>query len=86
MSFVYLGFPLPTGAFSFVEVSRVFTENLPQPYSECTSDDDIKKSDYNLVQMILNTSYEYKLRDCLDLCYQVSYSILRHLTSLISLL
>lgn len=72
--------------YSYVEINRVFNNKLPQPYSDCISDQDIKKSDSQLVQLILSTGYDYKYVDCVNMCAEVDHIFLKFLLAQVMLI
>ena len=44
-------------------------ERKPEPYSDCTSDDDLAQSKSEFVNLILKTGYKYRKVDCIFMCY-----------------
>lgn len=68
------GFSLEQGTHTNIMITKSFNENLPQPYSECTDYEEISNSESELVQLILSTGYQYRFKDCIDMCY-VKYLI-----------
>ena len=61
------GINIDLGKETHIAISKVFTHNYPQPYSECV---DLSSSKSDLYMFILSTNKTYRQKDCLDLCFQ----------------
>ena len=57
--YYFEGISAPTGFITNIAVSRVFTQKMPRPYSEC-EDAIEQKLDLPLVQSLANTQYNYR--------------------------
>lgn len=65
---LYEGYSAAVGKLTRIGVDRVFYSHMPIPYTDCSSEDDIKSSQSKLVKQILKTPYEYRYIDCVALC------------------
>lgn len=65
---IFEGYSASVGKLTRIGIKRDFHFSLPKPYSDCTSQEDIKKSKSVIVQDILKTPYEYRYMDCEALC------------------
>jgi len=64
------GFDLSTKTRTNIAIKRIFSNRIPQPYSNCIN---LNGSFNSLVYNILvNSKYLYRQRDCYDLCYQLN--------------
>ena len=60
---------IPSGTEAFLEVNRMFTSLLEQPYSECKGNID-QNHHSKFVKAILTTGHAYTQLDCFNACYQ----------------
>jgi hypothetical protein len=66
------GIAAPTGAFTNIQVSRSRMIKLPKPYSECTDDATIEKSNLEIVHAAIEFHGTYSREACYDACFQQS--------------
>ena len=62
------GFWIKTGSWMFYEVSRVFTEHLGEPYSQCLKNVSTFSLNNTLINYILDSNRTYSQSDCFYLC------------------
>ena len=53
-----------------IAISREFNFILPQPYSNCLVDSTFRTYDSTFFNLILNSSYQYSQKLCLEQCFQ----------------
>jgi len=76
------GIKLGTGFEFNLGIDRVYTVQMPSPYSNCDGDNKISKSE--LFEILLKTNKIYKRSDCISLCYQKALAKLCNCTDYMS--
>jgi len=61
------GIDAPVGKTTNIALSRVFTNKLEMPYSDCV--EDLQSSDSRYYKMLTNSNFTYQQSDCLELCF-----------------
>lgn len=76
------GIRLGTGFEFNLGIDRVYTIQIPKPYSNCDSEDVIIKSE--LFEILMKENKIYKWSDCISLCYQKAIANLCNCTDFLS--
>lgn len=63
------GINVQVGTTTNIQLTKVVTENVPTPYSDCQ---DLTNYNSILFNFIKNSSFIYRQKDCWDLCYQMN--------------
>lgn len=63
------GIMIPSGSQAYVQVDRVFSSHMEQPYSDCVRNID-ENYPSKFVKILLKTGYAYTQQLCFMACYQ----------------
>lgn len=64
---------LATGSLSEFVISRLLTDNLPEPYNRCYKDVSLYAGNQTFIKMILKDNRTYSQKECLEFCSYAYY-------------